>query len=139
MDPVGIFRWIWDWSGERPTVSSTARFCTHSHLMIYFLGAPEQRWPRHVDVDLTIGKRRGGKVSVYELLTATLDGVDLRPSESGFKAVEVEGGSTPVTQHLVLTLPGDQHVVGEVGSRVVLELKATHRDTPILHTTTITE
>ena len=131
---VRPFEWLFLWAQERPVFNATATLCTYGHPIVFYLGDPPPQMRLHVDVELEVFKRRGGRVSIYELANAEVNGQELTPDD--FRGIEVEGGAPPVRTSITLAR-SQGPVQAAAGDEVVLRFRATHRRNPIRVTATI--
>jgi hypothetical protein len=121
--------WIFAWRQERPVIEASARLCTVMHPFYSVGGGDIPAGPVHIDVTLRVFKRRGGKVSLFDI-EATVGGQALEPV-TWFRPIEVEAGASPVEEVVSLGLPGGRSVEASSGDVVELSLRATHRTWPI--------
>lgn len=126
---VRPFEWLFLWLQERPVFKATAQLCTFGHPMIFWLGDPLPTMPLHVDVKLEVFKRRGGKVSIYELVHAEAKAQELEALGT-FSAIELEGGAPPATASIIL-VPKEGELAAAAGDSVVMSFRATHRSNPL--------
>lgn len=130
--------WLFTWLAERPTVEAEARLCSAEHTALIAWGdAPPRRSTNtlHIDVDLLFRKTRGGKVTVYELARAAVNGRPLKNAASDIGDVELDGGGPPVRKWLELVPPhvfASQRgpVDARAGDKVELWFRSTHSSKP---------
>jgi hypothetical protein len=117
---------------ERPTIEAEAHLCTSEHILISWGGVSDLKSEQHVDVDLLFRKTRGGKVTAYELASATVNRQPLEEGWSAFTPVELEGGGTPVKKTIPFVKRGGRSPVeAAVGDVVELVFRSTHTSKPV--------